>query len=1088
MNERMEKIYYNCEIINQTTSPVDAKYNVSLLKSIINDPTRYNINVNRFRLPLNGIPLSQNNIPFQKWEVGLGYLDPNTNQWSYKTGYVPQYNETFENIGAFVFAKNGNNLEIVEGQLNNGAFTVINTLPFTQPSNQSPLSTGNINYLIVAFVGLLNVYIYSHSLSLVTTITTTNPIQCIYINPTTSDLYIGQNGRFGFIVNHYVHGNNNTWTLGTDVYTAYANQITQPFNVVYNSNFATLYVSDHQTGKVFYWTQAGDVTQWFQNTDPTLLPSAMNVDANNNLVVVFSPSTQPLITDNIYMIRNKSVYTVNGIQKTLGDIVSQPVIAGSNCYCLGLGGFTYSQSYPFPQNLSWWDNVETVTTMRALFTDYNHNNLLSVGTGEQLYTLNISNSIGNNTWTQIGQNFKINPNTTIATLDSMNDNRIICSGSDNNVYVSNLPVAQRVFVSINTNATTFQLVGINNNNNGLQLQSILSNIPLNNPLGNQQSICFDGTYYYVGNSLGSVDKYNSFGQFVANYSFSECQGNIGYLHYGSKSGRIYASALASNNVANSIEVYDTNGMHLASLFNVAQGGNGCSNFFVEVSANGSPALFTANYFGTDGIIYISDVSNLTSITQLFILNTGATQVTGVFSTDNSLYLLENNNAIERFDFNSSYTINTLRTLVINLPVQAVYGMLYGASEIYVLAHDGNTYVYKLGNNYQLHGTISLAPNGSLLPLGIYGTSYIQFSQVAINNQVSSICSSRQNQNLFYATNTSQSGVMSGIISGTNTIDWYNLPYSAGSYSMLSCIGVPTQPSGATTTMIASYDNSHQQIKAQATQNNNIQFLSFDKNNSLVYSPSNTNQLVTTNGVGIVANTTNLYSYVVTSPVAVEGGKYTLTTYQDYLNQINLAFQNVYNEIKTQFPQFAPQQGPQIVYNSQSKLFYVSYDWNYTQTTTYRMLLNQPLWEMFGFPTQILAGVPSDTNGSFRTILITSMNYSSTVYQESSTIYKFYDLVRILVTTSKIPVLGDIEGINSTVNLITDVVPDTTTLSPNDVLIYQPSILRNYNLDSNVPLQHIDLQFYYGTRDGSIYKVMLNPNEYASVKIEFNQVV
>jgi hypothetical protein len=84
--------------------------------------------------------------------------------------------------------------------------------------------------------------------------------------------------------------------------------------------------------------------------------------------------------------------------------------------------------------------------------------------------------------------------------------------------------------------------------------------------------------------------------------------------------------------------------------------------------------------------------------------------------------------------------------------------------------------------------------------------------------------------------------------------------------------------------------------------------------------------------------------------------------------------------------------------------------------------------------------------------------------------------------------GDIEGTNTSVNLITDIVPDTSSLTPDDIVVYQPTVLRNYNLDSNVPLRDLDLQFYYGCKDGSIHKVELLSGEYASVKLEFEQVV
>ena len=119
-----------------------------------------------------------------------------------------------------------------------------------------------------------------------------------------------------------------------------------------------------------------------------------------------------------------------------------------------------------------------------------------------------------------------------------------------------------------------------------------------------------------------------------------------------------------------------------------------------------------------------------------------------------------------------------------------------------------------------------------------------------------------------------------------------------------------------------------------------------------------------------------------------------------------------------------------------------------------------------------------------------------ITQEDSTIYAFYDLVRLLVETNRIPVSGDAEGktfsntgsvSNNSINIITDIVPDTTTLTPGTVLIYVPQgILRWYNMYAQQPLDNLDLAISYETKDGNIYPVNILSGEFFSVKLEFKK--
>jgi len=72
-------------------------------------------------------------------------------------------------------------------------------------------------------------------------------------------------------------------------------------------------------------------------------------------------------------------------------------------------------------------------------------------------------------------------------------------------------------------------------------------------------------------------------------------------------------------------------------------------------------------------------------------------------------------------------------------------------------------------------------------------------------------------------------------------------------------------------------------------------------------------------------------------------------------------------------------------------------------------------------------------------------------------------------------------------MITDIVPDTTTLTPGSVLIYIPAgILRWYNMYAQQPFDKVDLILYYETKDGNIYPIDILNGEFFSVKLEFKK--
>jgi hypothetical protein len=302
-------------------------------------------------------------------------------------------------------------------------------------------------------------------------------------------------------------------------------------------------------------------------------------------------------------------------------------------------------------------------------------------------------------------------------------------------------------------------------------------------------------------------------------------------------------------------------------------------------------------------------------------------------------------------------------------------------------------------------------------------------------------------------------------------------------------------------------------------------LSFELERFLGFDPSGNILVSTTANTYIALNHTNgeyLYQFnpsetpifivqnptVVTEPV--DSGPYDIFTYQQFLNKINDAYVTAFDLIRSDLgAAFIPTEPPRVVFDANTKLFSMICEGQYltldaSGNNIYQILINTTLWNKFLFSrkeSSPLVGFESlllQNNGINAFVGTGSATLPQYIYvqQEQSTIYAFYDLVRIIVGTTRIPVSGDGEGktfqntgftSNSAINMITDIVPDTTTLTPGSVLIYVPAgILRWYNLYAQQPFEKVDLILYYETKDGSIYPIQVINGEFFSVKLEFKK--
>lgn len=239
------------------------------------------------------------------------------------------------------------------------------------------------------------------------------------------------------------------------------------------------------------------------------------------------------------------------------------------------------------------------------------------------------------------------------------------------------------------------------------------------------------------------------------------------------------------------------------------------------------------------------------------------------------------------------------------------------------------------------------------------------------------------------------------------------------------------------------------------------------------------------------------AYTTQSSITTYSGNiyYPIWTIQDYVNKINTALLSAFNAV---FPPGNPQQ-PSIPYLSYSNAkFSMNVPASFTADSDYSISFNTRLGRRFLFNTKpgvVLTGVNPITtltenfyplqlleeNPNEENPITQIFNYP----QPNSTAYKFFDITRIIIGSTKLSVAGDTELSNTSLLNITDFAVDTT--SPNILLqIYEPAILRYYQMYQTAPLTMLDAFLQYATKDGNIYPINLIPGESASMKLLFRR--
>ena len=215
--------------------------------------------------------------------------------------------------------------------------------------------------------------------------------------------------------------------------------------------------------------------------------------------------------------------------------------------------------------------------------------------------------------------------------------------------------------------------------------------------------------------------------------------------------------------------------------------------------------------------------------------------------------------------------------------------------------------------------------------------------------------------------------------------------------------------------------------------------------------------------------------------------YQVMTINEYLRQINLAFTDIFNQIPT--PLSSPVIAPRLVFDS-AGVGTVSIVCDpgcaSSLSTACVINFNQLLWSFFKFIS--IQAVNTAIGGSARTLTINNAvpGKNSSTAQPTPTLYRFSDLTRIIISTSRMGVLGDNEKNNQILVNIGDFTIDTENGIPN-LVIYNPEILRFYKLYQNTPLTNIDVFISYADRAGNVFPITISPYNSIGLKLEFKRI-
>ncbi len=242
------------------------------------------------------------------------------------------------------------------------------------------------------------------------------------------------------------------------------------------------------------------------------------------------------------------------------------------------------------------------------------------------------------------------------------------------------------------------------------------------------------------------------------------------------------------------------------------------------------------------------------------------------------------------------------------------------------------------------------------------------------------------------------------------------------------------------------------------------------------------------------------TYLVYVPTVLFNTDYQpVTSYQQFIDAINVALNTAFTNLKTAFPLAPPINSPRFQYNGYSEGLSLIVDDTYEPTITPNTISIFFNYNLYSFVPSFYNEAYSynDINGADVKLLVKDLvyNYDGGIIemkQEYPTFYKWYDIRKIIVVSNNINVSSQSISINQSgktnnYNIISDFEPfqfglgDSLTKSD---YIYNPNFYRFIDLKNSTALRVVDFQFLYQSKYGDIFPLYINPTHTMSVKLLF----
>lgn len=1092
-------VYYDVLQYNGTNAPIPANSDNKLIYPLFNDSNNYSVGIGKATFDLSTIPLTSSNIGLKLYQVGLKVGDTE------ETAYVRQVNANQDN---FVWNCPKGSTTLTKYKYSSaGTITQISSQNFANVVNGIVVYNFVVddysNVFVAGSVASENVdtlFVIDENNNLLTELSFTD-IKHIYIDRG-QNLYVCDESETPTV---YVYGMNNS--IG-NVNLTQRELITEnrAGNKLVNLLFC---VAD---GEIIVGYDRNTITLYNSSFEPqtdiqeqaiTQLQNLANINATANTYVL---SNSNALNDTLYGTNNNLVYNVNtDTQQTNGTIASNIAITSAYAFAVGTDNFTYATAYPFVNVPVNWSLANNSIGLKGIYSYQKLGLLYAIGNSDLYYGFNLNcgknPTAVPNSWSEVGE-FEISavPQINPTNIDIQSTtNKIFACGSDDNLYVTSY--ATFPFELLFTNQSEANLndsfiYGIQANNTS----SLVRNFNLQS--ANSLSIFKQATRFWSAESSGLTNTLNiydlNFNLLETNQNFDT---NLNFMTYFKSAGYF-----AYQNDTPEVVVRRISNKTIVQSYPIPEGGN--LTILCEVDSTHfamivDQVVYIFDYTSTNYITFIavpndaydmdanqSDVVNGAS--SLFVLAnrlqqpTACTQIYKITFTDNT-YTTANAPSLVYTETRQNLTISYLEC---HQGISAIGFITANQTNASSPTNVSLNYLYSYGGySTNNQNTTPININISNFNYGItkYQTYMLNsvsssqlFTQVNTNGfQLSAVCVSRSNQNNLYAIGKADNKIYEGsILSNSVTFtlmelfqnETYNYLTSTPNtqqqiastlylYGLTSQNLITSLPLADECGAVAKNDVANQYMVSYLTQQKVQAFNASTFASQFTSNLSGAYRIMTKNGSDIDVGGANIFNI------------------STLINAINLALVDATNKINQALGAGTIPTAPLLTLDYQTGLCTLAYPSVLAQSAN-GILFNQSLINLIYFQT-----VP-DTLSSL--LLLVLNPQAESITQTTKTIYQFNQLSRILFVSNTIFVVGNWYGINSFSHIITDIdVPvDQFVENLGQKLYYQPPFLRTFFMNSNLPLERIQLQILYEYRNGSQFQLLINPQQNMNCKLQF----